>query len=372
MIPALVVTSRCTRRLGWAVRQDVQDFCTRYGLRLPILQAPMAGACPPELAAAVAEAGGMGAAGVLLDHPDQIAEWVRRFRAASSGPLQLNIWIPDRPDDDRARVDAATAFLHRFGTAAPAGSPAPDFTAQCEAMLAARPTVISSIMGLFEPGFVSRLHGQGAAWFACATTLDDALAAQDAGADAVVAQGMEAGGHRGTFDPDAAEGVDVGLFALLPRFADHLDVPIIAAGGIADGRGVAAALTLGATAVQVGTALLRSPEAAIDPQWAASLVDLAPEHTVTTRAYSGRLGRAAPTPYVLAWREPGAPLPAPHPQQRDLVRRWRQGSPDGLDRANHWAGQGAAMATAEPAGDIVTRMWRDALRLLPGDNPSTR
>jgi len=325
----------------------------------------MAGACPPELAVSVAQAGGMGAAGVLLDHPDQIARWTRQFRAASTGALQLNVWIPDRPNDDRARVDAAAAFLGRFGTPTPAGTPGPDFVTQCEAMLAARPTVISSIMGLFEPDFVQRLHGQGAAWFACATTLDEALAAQDAGADAIVAQGMEAGGHRGSFDPDGAEAVDVGLFALLPRLADHLEVPIIAAGGISDGRSVAAALTLGATAVQIGTALLRSPEAAIDPAWAASLADLAPEHTITTRAYSGRLGRAAPTPYLQAWREPGAPPPAPYPQQRELVRRWRQGSPTGLDRANHWAGQSAAMATAEPAGDIVTRIWREALRLLP-------
>ena len=164
----------------------------------------------------------MGAAGVVLDDPARIAEWTRRFRAGSAGPVQLNIWIPDPPDDDRARVDAAAAFLSRFGTPAPAGSPGPDFDEQCEAMLAARPTVISSIMGLFEPGYVRRLHEQGIAWFATATTLDEALAAQDAGADAVVAQGLEAGGHRGSFDPDAAERVAVGLFALLPRFADHL------------------------------------------------------------------------------------------------------------------------------------------------------
>jgi nitronate monooxygenase len=328
----------------------------------------MAGACPPELAIAVAEAGGMGAAGVVLDHPDRIVEWMRRFRAGSAGAVQLNIWIPDPPTEDPARVDAAAAFLDRFGTAAPAGPPGPDFAEQCEAMLAARPTVISSIMGLFEPGYVRRLHDQGTAWFATATTLDEALAAQNAGADAVVAQGMEAGGHRGSVDPDAAERVDVGLFALLPRLADHLKVPIIAAGGIADGRSIAAALTLGATAVQVGTALLRSPETAIDPLWAASLDGLAPEQTVTTRAYSGRLGRAAPTPYVLAWRESGSPRPAPYPQQRELVSRRRRGSPDGLDRANHWAGQAAAMATAAPAGDIVTRMWHEARRLLPEDS----
>ncbi|SDE50322.1 nitronate monooxygenase [Pseudonocardia oroxyli] len=179
----------------------------------------------------------------------------------------------------------------------------------------------------------------------------------------IVAQGMEAGGHRGTFDPAAAERTDVGLFALLPHLVDRLDVPVVAAGGIADGRGVAAALALGASAVQVGTALLRSPEAAIDAGWSAALAGLAPERTVPTRAYSGRLGRAAATDYVAAWAAPDAPPAAHYPVQRALVGRWRRGDAT-VDRVNHWAGQSAALATTDPAGEIVTRMWAEARALL--------
>jgi nitronate monooxygenase len=347
--------------------QRVEEFCRRYGLRLPVLQAPMAGACPPELAIAVAEAGGMGASGVLLDGPERIREWVDRFRAGSLGAFQLNIWIPDAepdPDEAAAAESAARNFLARFGSPGEPGPSAPDFAAQCAAMLAARPTVISSIMGVFEPEYVRRLAEAGIAWFACATTLEEALAAQEAGAAAVVAQGMEAGGHRGSFRPEDAEATQVGLFALLPRLVDHLRVPVVAAGGIGDGRGVAAALALGASAVQVGTALLRCPETGISKPWAASLDGLAPERTVTTRAYSGRLGRAVPTDFVRAWAQPGAPAPAPYPIQRRLMAQWRRGQPDGLDRSNHWAGQSAALATEEPAGEVVTRMWREARALL--------
>lgn len=324
----------------------------------------MAGACPPELAMAVAEAGGMGAAGVVLDRPDAIGRWVERFRAGSDGPFQLNLWISGPPQEDTGRIEAAREFLKRFGAPGEPGPPAPVFAEQCEAVLEARPAAMSSIMGLFDETYVRRAHQLGVAWFASATTLDEALAAQAAGADAVVAQGMEAGGHRGTFDPDAAEQVDVGLFALLPRLADHLDVPIIAAGGIGDGRGVAAALALGASAVQVGTALLRSPEAAISEDWSETLATLAPEQTVMTRAYSGRLGRAAPTSFVRAWDGQGGAAPAPYPHQRRLIGEWRRGSAPGIDRVNYWAGQSAALARAEPAGQIVTRMWEEAQELI--------
>jgi nitronate monooxygenase len=350
-------------------RQRAQEFCERFGLRVPVLQAPMAGSSPPELAVAVAEAGGMGGAGVLQDSPARIAEWVDRFRAGSSGAFQLNTWVPEsalpKPDERERRVERAREFMGRFGTPGDSAGPVPPvYEEQREAMLAARPTVVSSIMGLFEPDFVRRLHERDIAWFACVTTLEDALTAQEAGADAVVAQGMEAGGHRGTFDQGVAERTEVGLFALLPWLADHLRVPIVAAGGIADGRGVAAALTLGASAVQVGTAFLRCPETRISTEWSAALKGLAPDATVTTRAYTGRLARAAPTPYLAAWTEPGAPPPAPFPDQLRLVGQWRRGGPNGVDPANHWAGQSAALATDEPAGEVVARMWREASDLL--------
>jgi nitronate monooxygenase len=347
-----------------------ETFARSIGVEIPILLAPMAGACPPSLSIAVGKAGGMGSCGALLMSPEAILAWAREVRAGSNGGFQLNLWIPDPPPQrDAAHERGVRAFLAEWGppVAEDAGEPKlPDFNAQCEALLQAGPSAVSSIMGLYPPDFVGKLKARGIRWFATATTVAEAREAEAAGADVIIAQGMEAGGHRGAFAAERAEAAMVGLFALLPAVADAVKIPVVAAGGIADARSVAAALLLGASAVQVGTAFLRSPEAKLAPAWADALAGAAPEDTVVTRAFSGRAGRSLASAYTRAAAGPEAPQPAPYPIQRGLTQAMREAAAKANDisRMQAWAGQASARAQSKPADEIARALFEGAKALL--------
>ena len=350
--------------------QRAAAFCEAFGLRVPILMAPMAGACPASLAIAVANAGGLGGCGALLMQPEAIRSWAGDVRAGSNGAFQVNLWIPDPPPKrDAAAEDAVRAFLSEWGPDVPASAAdatPPDFAAQCDAILDIGPPIVSSIMGVYPPAFVARMKDQGIKWFANATTVAEARAAVEAGADVIIAQGAEAGGHRGAFQADQALSHAVGLFSLLPAVVDAVDVPVVATGGIADPRGVAAAFLLGASAVQIGTGFLRCPEAKLPAAFADAIGRSLPEDTMLTRAFSGRTGRAIATAYVQAANARTAPDPAPYPVQRGLTQAMRDAAvkANDIDRMQVWAGQSAAMAAVEPAGDVVQRLWDGAQSLL--------
>lgn len=360
-------------------RQATIERCIRFseqlGVRVPVLLAPMAGACPSSLSIAVAKAGGMGACGVLLMSPARISGWADEFRAGSDGQFQLNNWIPDPVShvavehEHRLRTFLAPweAEMGASGsTEVDMHSMPLDFNEQCQAMLDAEPAVISSIMGVYPEAVVAEMKRRGIVWFATATTLAEAVLAEAAGADVIVAQGMEAGGHRGAFRSADAEASLVGLFSLLPAIVDAVDVPVVATGGISDARGVAAALMLGASAVQVGTGFLRADESGIAPAWADAIARSAPEDTVATRVFSGRLGRSIRTRFTEEAGSKGAPMPAPYPLQRSLTKRMREAATgaDRLDGMQVWAGQSSRLAPAAPAATIVDGLWQGALDLL--------
>jgi nitronate monooxygenase len=303
--------------------------------------------------------------------PKEIEDWAREVRANAQGPFQINLWIPEPPPvRDRSHEARVREFLSQWGPPVLEGAgdmTPPNFDEQCQALLRIAPAAVSSIMGLYPPSFVAELKSRRIPWFATATTVAEAKQAEGAGADVIIAQGMEAGGHRGAFDATKAELQLVGLFALVPAIVDAVRIPVVAAGGIADGRGVAAALMLGASAVVIGTAYLRCPETQAHPAWADAIAKTAPEQTILSRAFSGKPGRSIATDYVRAAMAADAPAPAPYPVQRGLTTAMRADAQKAGDvqRMQAWAGQSAALARAESASLVTERVWSEArARLL--------
>ncbi|MFN3262961.1 MAG: NAD(P)H-dependent flavin oxidoreductase [Pikeienuella sp.] len=340
----------------------------RLGLRHPIVQAPMAGASSPAMAAAAANAGALGSvAAPLLTLPQMRAEWAEA-RAATNGALALNFFCHRPPARDAAREAAARERLRPFYdefALGPVPEPAatPPFDAERLAfVLEARPAAVSFHFGLPAPDLLAPLKAAGIFILSSATSPAEAVALEAAGADAVIAQGWEAGGHRGVHDEREGWG-EMGAIALVPAIVDRVSVPVIAAGGIGDGRGIAAAMMLGAAGAQLGTAFLLSPESRIAEPHRAALRASDGADTAVTAAFSGRPARGVRNRYMA---EMGAQPPADFPLMNPLTAPLRAasakaGSPDLMSL---WSGQAPFLAREEGTGEIVERLAREALARL--------
>ncbi len=332
-------------------------------LEAPIVLGPFGGMSSVALTAAVSDAGGLGSYGLYGYDAARIAETAAQLRAATVRPFALNLWIPTgdeaRPGEaDTTDAAATVAPLYaQLGISAPTGIPERylvDIDEQLDAVLTARPAVVSFVFGMPSADRIAAFRDRGIRVVGGATTVAEALAVEAAGADAVVASGAEAGGHRISFLAPSERSL-VGTFALVPQVADAVRIPVIAAGGIADRRGVAAAFALGASGVQVGTAFLRTRQSAASEAHRAALARVTAEGTVLTRAATGRLARGIPN-RLIETVEAGAI--APFPAQSWVVGALRaEANRRGVgDLQSLWAGQAAPLSAAGDAAALFAEL----------------
>ncbi len=339
------------------------------GIDLPILQAPMAGAAFEDMAIAVTNAGGLGALACAMLSPEQIKAGMAAIRQQTKGPVNLNFFCHQPPADDpvreahwRQRLEPYYAELGIDPHAvAPSPKRAPFDETTCALVEALRPEVVSFHFGLPDRALLARVKAAGAKVLSSATTVDEARWLEDAGCDAIIAQGAEAGGHRGMFLDDSIH-TQVGTFALVPQVVDAVKVPVIAAGGIADARGIVAAFALGASAVQIGTAYLLSPEARISPVHRAALSSAKDNDTALTNVFSGRPARGIVNRIV---REVGpmSPVAPAFPTAGGALAPLRaKTEPQGAgDFMSLWSGQALRLAHALPAGELTRELATEAL-----------
>ncbi|HUK65572.1 MAG TPA: nitronate monooxygenase [Anaeromyxobacteraceae bacterium] len=347
----------------------------------PIVLAPLAGGPgTPELAAAVCEAGGLGSLGGGYLEPSALRAEIRKLRALTRRPFLVNLFAhapskaPFASSEETARAQAFVApFRAEVGLSkAPAGFAPPSFREQLAIVLDESVPVFSVTSGALDREDVQALRRQGTVVFGTATTLCEASVLAESGVQAVVVQSSEAGGHRATFTAPAEKAL-VGMMALLPRVADAVKIPLVAAGAIMDGRGIAAALALGAHGVQLGTAFLACPESGASPAYKAAVLAARGEGdpTVLTSAFSGRLARALSNRFSEA--AAGGPV-LPYPQQHGLTAEMRQAAARAgrADLLSLWAGQAVGLARSLPAGELIRELVRETratIGRLHGQSP---
>lgn len=334
-------------------------------LAVPIIQGPMLGASTRAMAIAVSNAGGLGSYAASGHNGDGLLQEVAAIRTATDRPFAVNLFILPRIQPDSTQVSAAMQRLKAWR--AELGLPeqsipnkwAEDFDEQFEALVEAAPPVASFTFGILSETQARRLKDRGVFIVGTATTVAEGRAWQAIGADAVVAQGYEAGGHRGTFLKPVEDSL-VGTLSLVATMVPALSIPVIAAGGVTDGRTLAAVLTLGARAAQIGTAFLLSPESGVSAPWRERLAERPEDATRLTRAFSGRFARGVENRFMRDMEGPETP---PYPIQNALTQELRaaaaqQGKADYLSL---WAGQSLPLIQEKSSAEILRGLWADAL-----------
>ena len=336
-----------------------------FSFHPPVIQAPMAGGGDtPALVAAVCNAGALGFIGAAYLSPAQIHEAVREVQARTTKPFGINLFAPvkatEPPRDPGSALQKVAPFYAEVGLPAPSmpASTNDPFEEQLAAALATGASFFSFTFGLLPESATRAIKNRGMFLIGTATTVDEAVALEKAGVDAVVAQGSDAGGHRGTFSADFSTAL-IGTMSLVPQVADALRIPVIASGGIMDGRGIVAALALGASAVQMGTAFLTCDEAGVPEAYKQAILNAREDQTRITRAFSGKPARGIVNRFMTEIEKDGSPDSIlPFPLQNQLTRPLRttsakQGRAEFLSL---WAGQGLRLARRQPAAQLIGRL----------------
>lgn len=338
----------------------------RLKIKYPIIQGPLGGFSSQRLAAAVSNAGGLGSFGAHGLEPSAIKDVIAELRSMTDKPFAMNLWVS--MEDDGARSSDETAFNRGLTTLAPLlqslGSPLPSYTPykpisfdeQIRVLIDARVPAFSFIYGIPPRDILTECRAQGIVTLGAATTPDEAIALERAGVDIIVASGFEAGGHRGSFLRPAEDSL-TGTFSLVPQVVDLVKSPVVAAGGIADARGIVAALALGAEGVQIGTAFLACEESGATLPHREALLTGRANHTALTRGFTGRLARGIKNQLLNTVNEPGAAI-LPYPLQRHLVRHVTTAA----EKANRpdlipmWAGQSASLSRQTRASELFSSL----------------
>jgi len=340
-------------------------------ITLPIIQAPMAGgATTPELVAAVSNAGGLGSLGAGYMTADDIKTTIKKIKALTNKPFAVNLFIPEKHFATDEQIEQARKIVQascqelNFNVNSIKPPYAPPFEEQMKVIVEEKVPVLSFTFGIPSKDWIEICKKNGIILIGTATTLAEAKLLEEKGIDAIAAQGSEAGGHRGTFLGEAEKALNT-ISSLIPLFVEHTRIPIIASGGIMDAKGIATALTSGASAVQMGTAFLCCTESGIHPLFKKLLLNTSHDNTTLTRAFSGKPARGIINKFITRMQSHENNI-LDYPIQNTLTNAMRKeaAKQNNTDFMSMWAGQGAFLCKALPAAQLISELNSEVIDLL--------